>query len=346
MASRPDLDAVVSNITTYARREPWPSLRHEHLVALLKPVLDEFGLDLESVFHQVHRLGHLASMSGFLDESFLSSQHGADRLNLIDDYLRRRGWQETPHAREYLQGIRDTPPTLLEVQDVAFGEWVDVRDRLAGGPVQRVGENSASQTLQRWDCLVGRVVAPRGERMFTGGVLSLTREMAATIDEQYRRSGGAGWTSAADRTLLQAWLRALLDAARRPPPELHNTDGDPILLARTRLRVASGAMAEVVRRLDRLDGWKREPGGLREWASWSGGKARSSTLRAMARLEEGSLVVEAKGIAGRPRSLPRWQRLSAAPSTRTTDACSASRSRCSETGAPGSAAEASWVAHC
>ena len=130
MTSRPDLDAVVSHITTYARREPWPSLRHGHLVAFLEPVLDEYGLDLEGVFHEVHRLGHLASMSGFLDESFLSGEHGADRLNLIDDYLRRRGWQETPRAREYLQGIRNTPPTLFEVQDVAFGEWVDVRDRL------------------------------------------------------------------------------------------------------------------------------------------------------------------------------------------------------------------------
>lgn len=292
MASRPDLDAVVSHITTYARREPWPSLRRGHLVALLKPVLDEYGLEVEAGFHEVHRLGHLASMSGFLDESFLSGQHGADRLNLIDEYLRRRGWQETLRARDYLQGIRDTPPSLFEIQNVAFGEWVDVRDRLAGGPVQRVGEHSASQTLQRWDCLVGRVVAPRGERMFTGGVLSLTRDMAKKIEEQYRLSGGAGWASAADLTLFQTWLRALLGAARRPPPALHNTDGDPILLARTRLRVASDAMDEVVRRLDRLDGWKREPGGLREWAWRLGGKAQSSTLRGMARIEEGTLVVE------------------------------------------------------
>lgn len=268
-------------------------MRHGHLVTLLKPVLDEYGLDVEGVFHEVHRLGHLASMSGFLDESFLSGQHGADRLNPVDDYLRRRGWQETPRAREYLQGIRDTRPTLFEVQDVAFGEWVDVRDRLAGGPVRRVGECSASQTLQRWDCLVGRVVAPRGEPMFTGGVLSLTREMATKVEEQYRHFDGAEWTPAADRTLFQAWLRALLDAARRPRPALHNTDGDPILLARTRLHVASGAVDEVVRRLDRLDGWKREPGGLREWAWCSGGKALSSTLRGMARLEEGTLVVEA-----------------------------------------------------
>lgn len=292
MISRPDLDAVVSHITNYARREPWPSLRHGHLVAFLEPVLDEYGLDLEAVFHEVHQLGHLASMSGFLDESFLSGEHGADRLNPIDDYLRRRGWQEPPRARDYLQGIRNTPPTLFEVQDVAFGEWVDVRDRLAGGPVQRVGEYSASQTLQRWDCFVGRVVAPRGERMFTGGVLSLTRDMATRIEAQYRRLEGAGVASAADRTLFQAWLRALLDAARRPPPELQNTDGDPILLACTRLRLASGAMNEVVRRLDRLDGWKREPGGLRQWAWWSGRKAPSSTVRGMARLERGTLVVE------------------------------------------------------
>lgn len=327
MPVRPDIDAIGGHVASYARREPWPSLRREHLARLLGPILGAYGMDAEGVFDEVHRLGHLAAMSAFLDESFLSSEHGPERLNPVDDYLRRRGWQETPRAREYLQGIRNTPPTLFEAQDVAFGEWVEVRDRLAGGPALRVGEHSASQTLQRWDCIVARVVMPRGERMFTGGVLSLTRETAAQIEDLYRRVAEAGRKSVAtaerelglargslgdvdtttasfaDRICFHVWLRALLDAARRPPPQLHNTDGDPLLFARTRLPVASGATAEVVRRLDELEGWNRDPGDELHWVWSSGRKSKSATVRGTARIESGALVVETNSRARMERAL-------------------------------------------
>lgn len=316
MPARPDIDAASDHIASYTRREPWPSFRREHLVRLLGPIPEAYDLDVEAIFEEVHQLGHLASMIGFLEESFLADEHGPERLNPIDDYLRRRGWQETPRGREYLQGIRNTPPTLFEVQDVAFGEWVEVRDLLDGAPTQRVGEHSASQTLQRWDCLVARVVAPRGEPMFTGGVLSLTRDTAAQIEDLYRRVVAAGRRSVAaaerelglargsfgdvddvtvsfsDRICFHVWLRALLDAARRPPPELQNTDGEPLVLARTRLQLGPGAATEVGRRLDELDGWDREPGGEPQWVWCPGRKSQSATVRGVARIEGGALVVE------------------------------------------------------
>jgi hypothetical protein len=316
MAGRPDIDAICGHIATYCRREPWPSFRREHLVKLLGSIPEAYDLAVDGIFDEVQRLGHLASMIGFLDESFLSGEHGPERMNPIDDYLRRRGWQETPRARAYLQGIRDTPPALYEVQDVASGDWVEVRDRLSGGPIQRVGEHSASQTLQRWDCLVARIVMPHGERMFTGGVLSLTRDTAARIEELYRRVVKAGRKSVAtaerelglargslgdvdsatesltDRICFHVWLRAMLDAARRPPPQLQNTDGEPLLFARTRLQVTPGAAAEVGRRLDQLEGWNRDPDGKPHW-TWSGvGMSQSATVRGMAKLEGGVLVVE------------------------------------------------------
>lgn len=316
MPRRADIDALGDHVATYTRREPWTSLRREHLLRLLGPIPEAYGLDADGVFDEVRRLGHLASMIGFLDESFLSGEHGRDLLNPIDDYLRRRGWQETPRAREYLQGIRSTPPTLFEVQDVGVGEWVDVRDRLVDRPTQRVGEHSASQTLRRWDCLVARVVAPRGEPMFTGGMLSLTRETAAQVEDLWRRVAVAGrasvataegelglargslgdiartTTSFADRICFHVWLRALLDAARRPAPEVRNTDGDPLLLARTRLTVASGALAEVGRRLDDLEGWNRDAGAEPHWVWSSGRKSQSATVRGTARIEDGALMVE------------------------------------------------------
>jgi len=316
MPARPDIDAACDHIASYTRREPWPSFRRKHLTKLLEPIPEAYDLDVEDIFEEVNQLGHFASMIGFLEESFLADEHGPERLNPIDDYLRRRGWQETPRAREYLQGIRKTPPTLFEVQDVAFGEWVDVRDLLDGTPTQRVGEHSASQSLQRWDCLVARVVAPRGEPMFTGGVLSRTRDTAAQSEDLYRRVVAAGRRSAAsaerelglapgllgdvddatasfsDRICFHAWLRAMLDAARRPPPELRNTDGESLVLACTRLRLGPGAAAEVGRRLDVLDGWDREPDGEPQWMWCPVRESEPATVHGTARIEGGALVVE------------------------------------------------------
>jgi len=156
----------------------------------------------------------------------------------------------------------------------------------------------------------------RGERLFTGGVLALTRDIAAEIEALYQRVIKAGQKSLAtaerelgldpgalgdadsptasftDRICFRVWLRALLDLGRRPPPELQNTDGDPLLLARTQLQVAPGAVTGVSRRLDQLAGWNRESDDEPRWVWLSERKAQSATARGMARLEAGALVIE------------------------------------------------------
>jgi len=316
MPRRPDLDAAVDHLSSYTSREPWPARRREHLATMLGRIPALYGLDFESLFEEIHQIGHLSSMVGFVEEAFLSAEHGEERVNPIDDYLRRRGWQETPRAREYLLGIQSTPPSLYEVQDIGWGEWIEVRDRLRGGPTQRIGEHSASQTLQRWDCLVGRVVQPRGELMLTGGVLSLTLDTADRIEDLYRRVTKAGRTSVAaladelgvapeklgdaenaalrfvDRICFSVWLMALLDAARRPLPTLHNTDGDPLLFARARLPVAAGAADEIGRALDALAGWEREQAGEPRWTWARDPLDKMPTILGTARLERDALVVE------------------------------------------------------
>ena len=293
---------------------------------MLGPIPDHYGLDLDGLFQEIHRLGHLPALVGFLDESFLASEFGAERTSVIDEYLRRRGWQETPRAREYLQGIRSTPPSLYEVRDIARGEWVELRDRLREEPPERVSEHAGSQTLQRWDCIVARIVRPRGEPMLTGGVLSLNREMAERIEEllgRVRKKSRASLGKLAEELgadpahfgdvddavlqlaetiFVQVWLKGLLDAARRPLPELQNTDGHALLFATTRLSLASGASAEIEHKLDRLSGWEREPGVELHWV-WTTGPDDPPTILGTARLENDALVVETNSHERMERAL-------------------------------------------
>jgi hypothetical protein len=303
MPRRPDIDAAVEHLGRHAGRDEWAAHRREHLATMLGPIPEEFGLDLEGLFEEVRRLGHLSSMVGFIDESFLAAEHGPDRANVTDDYLRRRGWQETPRAREYLQGIRSTPPALYEVCNVAYGEWIEVRDRLRDEPPRRIIEHSGSQSLQRWDCLIARVVHPRDELMLTGGVLSLTRSTADDIEKRLKRAAGRSKKVPADHLLFQGWLKGLLDAARRPLPTLTNTDGNPLLPSTTRLPIADGAAIEIERRMDALAGWERDEDDVRQW-TWKKQPADATgTVLGSARLTTEALVIETNSRERMDRAL-------------------------------------------
>jgi len=327
MPRRPDIDAAVEHIGRYAGRDEWVAHRREHLVTMLGPIPEHFGLDLEGVFDEVGRLGHLPTMVGFIDEAFLAAEHGPDRANVTDDYLRRRGWQETPRGREYLDAIRTTPPALYEVRDVAWGEWIEVRDRQLGGIPLRIVEHSGSRTLQRWDCFVARVVHPRDEIMLTGGVLPLTRKGADDVERLFKRAAGRGKkdlaalagelgidpahfgdvkdaaTQFADRLYFHGWLKGLLDATRRPLPKLQNTDGDPLPPSSTRLPIADGAATEIAHRMDDLAGWEREGDEELQWTWKKAPDDPMSTVLGNARLTKDALVIDTNSRERMDRAL-------------------------------------------
>jgi uncharacterized protein (DUF2384 family) len=304
MPRHPDIDIAIEHIGRYAEGGSWAAHRREHLTTMLGPIPEEFGLDLEELFSEIREIGHLPSLAGFLDESFLAKEHGPDRANVIDDYLRRRGWQETPRAREYLLGMRSTPPALYEVQDVTYGEWIEVRDRLREEPARRVVEHSGSRSLQPWDCFVARIVQPRDEAMLTGGVLTLTRSGADEVEQRLRLAGGDDTPAAVDCACFQGWLHSLLQATRRPLPTLANTDGDPLLPSTTRLPVAAdGAEIEVERRMDALADWVRDEEGGRSW-TWKKTPADTmGTVLGNARLTADALVIETNSRERMERAL-------------------------------------------
>jgi len=296
MSRRPDILDATERLSRFIAHEDWSAQRIAHLQLLLEPILDERGVTLDDVVARVAEAGHLASLMAFVDETFFSLHVGPDGKSAIDAYLRRRGWQETPRARDYLQAIGTSSPTLYEVQAVAPGEWIDVRDRLADDhPPVRVGEQSGSRSLQRYDCFIGRVVQARGETMFTAGVLALTRHVADRVDAALRRNECQGDATTA-AVCIREWLRGLLDASERPMPTLQTTDGDTLLISRTRLPLAGTADAAtgVAQRLDAAvdAGWQRDEADSPAW-TWLRERAGApSTVLAQVKLEGDALVLE------------------------------------------------------
>jgi len=296
MSRRPDILDATERLSRFIAHKDWGAQRIAHLQLLLEPILNERGVTLDDVVTRVAEAGHLPSLMAFVDEAFFSLRAGPEGSSAIDAYLRRRGWQESPRAREYLQAMGKSSPTLYEVQAVAPGEWLDVRDRLADDPEPvRVDEQSGSRSLQRYDCLIGRVVQARGETMFTAGVLALTRHIADRVEAIIRRNGNHGDETTA-AVCVREWLRGLLDASARPLPVLQTTDGDSLLISRTRLPLAGTAHAatEVAQRLDAAAdaGWQRDEASVAAW-TWLRDRAGApSTVLAQVKLDPDALVLE------------------------------------------------------
>jgi hypothetical protein len=300
LAHRPDIAQAVERISQYALHDDWSEHRRAHAEAMLGDVLDDYGLDLQDCLEEVDALGLAGRLVDFLNESFLAARFGKQRANVIDAYLKQRGWQETPRAREYLQAMRDTPVSLYEVQDLLPGEWIDLKDVVRGGALRRVNEKLGSQDLKRWDRLAARVVVAKDETMLTGGVLALTHDTGAALEAflgRRRKNARIG-----DHIFLQAWLQSLLDYGRRPPPGLTNTDGETLLLTKTRLPAGKGAAPKIAQRMDALEGWEREQDEATSWL-WQPGPDTPRTIHAVARLADGALVIETNSRERMERAL-------------------------------------------
>src|SRR3546814_4559903 len=98
------------------------------------------------------RISDLSSdvCSSDLEDLLTRTIEPGDR-NIVDDYIRRRGWSESGSTKIYLRALRSSVMSLYEVSEVEPGSGFLVRDLIQGDEPLRVSERSASQTLKQWD---------------------------------------------------------------------------------------------------------------------------------------------------------------------------------------------------
>src|SRR3546814_17217363 len=83
-------------------------------------------------------------------EDLLTRTIQPDR-NIVDDYIRRRGWNESGPTKICLRALRSSVMSLHEVSEVEPGSGFLVRDLIRGGEPLRVSERSAPQPLTQWE---------------------------------------------------------------------------------------------------------------------------------------------------------------------------------------------------
>ena len=171
----PGADKAIENLVKWAARDEWEGLQLEMYAAHIDPVADLMDMSGDDI---AELLGDGALMLHvFITEDFCTARFGEDdEQNVIDDYLRRRGWRETVSARRYLEALRDSHVSLYEIVDIDPGRSVTVRDLLLGGEAVTVDERLGSKSLRRWDRVAARIVTVNGKEHFTGGTLRFRHE--------------------------------------------------------------------------------------------------------------------------------------------------------------------------
>ena len=312
-------DKATENLLRWSARDEWVEWQLDIYNAHVAPVADMLDVP-EDEFEEL--LGDVADMLGvFIVEDFFTARFGEDaEVNVVDDYLKRRGWRETAPGRRYLESLRDSMVSLYEVVGIDPGRSMTVRDLIRGGDAVTVHEKLGSKSAAPWDRLAARVVEVNGKMHFTGAILrfrhelslqflSMFDEMATELEEDIpeealREFGQSADTRSTVREIIlgggpgaqmftHTWLLDTILQTRAPLPALHNTDDEPIVFCRVRFPVV-GDEAQVATMLDGLECFERDEDDEQSW-TWS---VPGSPLHRMALRRRGDEASESESVIG------------------------------------------------
>jgi hypothetical protein len=314
-------DKAVAAILKWAGREEWRDRFDAVNGAHLAPACEETGVAPDELPDLLGE-GAYVQLIGCALEDFLTQEFEPDGRNIVDDYLKRRGWKEPLAVKRYLQALRHSTVGVYEVVATTPGSHFEVRDLVRGGDPVRVADKLGSQNVARWDRLAARLLPIGGQTYMAGGVLRLDFDDAAAVVGEiadFRKSLMRRMTRRAKREgipqealealpvdeavlseaaplVTQVWLaRTLKRAQGGPLPKLVNFDGDELVFCEVRFPLADPGRAEdIAARLDRLPDVHRDEPDEPAWTWLAAARAPKRKARA-ARGEELTLMTFDEG---------------------------------------------------
>lgn len=239
------------------------------------PACDKAGLEAEEVVALLGTDWFMTTVWGCSFEDFLTRELG-DGRNIVDDYLKRRGWKESASTRAYLAALRTSVMSIYEVSDIVPDTSFLARDLVRGGDPIRITERSATRSLKPWDRIAARVLQIGAKTIIGGGVLpfdhdaseaalQLLRNVAKrTPKERHKLADLVGRPDddpaivaafsetqllrAASPAITAVWLHHMIERLSNPVvPEVYNTDGDQLLFCTVHFPLTAGATAGDIR---------------------------------------------------------------------------------------------------
>jgi len=313
---------LLEGLMNRSMRDPWRDRFDQILEDHLLPACDETGVATDDVVSIVGEDLFTSTVWACAFEDFLTREF-EDGANIVDDYLKRRGWKEPASVRAYMAAMRNSTMSLYEVSDIVPGESFRARDLARGGESVLINERSATHSLKPWDRIAARVIQVGSKMQIGGGVLLFEPEMAETCIEALRelqkrnkpkqrklskamrevfgdKAMAEPGSAEALRTLSPMfttfWLVDLIERIQRPAiPDLRNFEGDELLLCEARYPFAAGATCNQIETvLDACPEFRRADATFWNWVSLKKPSARASSRGSLSfetRLEDGVLVL-------------------------------------------------------
>jgi hypothetical protein len=269
----PSSDSL-SGLLKWLGREEWRGAFAEILHQHLGPACEAAGIEFDEI---AAILGdhHFMMLWACAFEDFLTRDSEPGGRNIVDDYLKRRGWKEPVANRRYMAALRTSTMSLYEVSEIVVGQSFLVRDLLRGGEPLRISERTATKSLTTWDRIGARVIELNGKTMIAGGVLPFTHEASEEVIRLLARTkkkmrlemkkfikkldapAAINFDNGALDEIVFAglaplitnvWLDDGLSKTLNPNlPTIVNNDGDEIVFYTARYPLASGISTEGVR---------------------------------------------------------------------------------------------------
>ena len=312
----------LSGLIKWSNRDEWADLFDEILDDHFGAVLEAYAIDLETLESHIGEQ-NMTNLWGCAFEDFLTQPLSQeDPRTIVDDYLKRRGWKESPSTRRYIEALKDSVFSLYEVDDVVPGQSLLLRDLLRSSEPVRATEHTASRMVRRGDRLGCRVVAVSGTHRLAGGLAIFEEQtagsvverigqglvkMRAVIEREAVEDGEAldpALSDAFDDTILRGlaaqftaiWIDSALEG-RLPkvPPPRFNSDGDELRFHTISYGLSIGAAPQAVAdRLDAVPDLCREDDGAWNWIDRRDDDARDipSLSEPHSEVRDGRLHVE------------------------------------------------------
>jgi hypothetical protein len=283
----------LSGLMKWLSHEEWREPFAETLDLHIGPACDDYDMDFEDMAEVIG--DHWAmTLWGCAFEDFLTQSVEPDGRNIVEDYLKRRGWKESAGNRRYMEALRDSCMSLYEVSEIVPGQSFLARDLLRGGEPIRVSEHSATRSLKLWDRIGARIVEVSGKNVLAGGLLpfspsaasrlldelkaamkqarrefrKLTKE--AQLPKAAREDGEIAdllFLTTAAPIFSNVWLDDVLASALdQSLPTILNSDGDEVVFCRVRFPLRSNdAASEIRERLRTVAAFQEENDGFWTW---------------------------------------------------------------------------------
>jgi hypothetical protein len=178
----------LAKLTNFIHRTEWELAFVEVLEEHLGHACGVHRIDSEQIFDVLGEIP-ATTLHGCALEDFMSREY-EDGRNVVDEYLRRRGYAESGGARRYMQALRSSVMSLYEVSHVVPGQSFVARDLIRDLQPVKVLEIRGTRTLKQWDRIGARLIREHSEWHMAGGVLLFERPASDFLIETLRSIDG------------------------------------------------------------------------------------------------------------------------------------------------------------